>query len=243
MKLILKIIILNKYNLAKHSVFFVILTFFLGSISFSQTTDTIPTIFYKKDFIGKKDSLLKLYGSNKVFMDKLELQALVALSYYPELKNVTIKFKSNKLNSTMAARPTYGSVFKRKGKRKYVITLNDKQSVNVPFDSASFNAQVGVIGHELAHISYYEKEKAGKLRRLTFKYLNKKFRAKFEKDTDKRAVLHGLGWQLYAWKSFVEHYPYVPKEYLEYKAKTYLGSAQIKALTISYLNGEIKLEQ
>jgi hypothetical protein len=185
----------------------------------------------------QKDSLNGLYSNNKTFIQKLELQALIALSYYPELKDVKIIFKQKKLNSTMAAKPTNISAFKRKGKRTYLIHLNDfPESVNIPFDSASFNAQVGVIGHELAHITYYEKTSAWKILGLAFKYTSKKFRVNFEKDTDKRAVRCGIGWQLYSWKKFVEDYPHAPAEYKAYKKKTYLSSEEIKEYNIKYYN-------
>lgn len=205
---------------------------------FSLNNDSIvPTIFHKEDYINKIDSLRELYGMNKTFISKIELQALVALSYYPELKDVKIVFRSKKLKTSMAARPTVMSAFKRKGKRKYFITLNDVNA-NIPFDPASFNAQVGVIGHELAHISYYEKQSKWTLIKLPFKYLNKKFRVKFERDTDMRTITHNLGWQLYGWKYYGENRKEVPAEYREYKNQFYMSSKEIYEQTILYLKSK-----
>lgn len=201
---------------------------------FSQNLQ-LPKELNKTDFVHLQDSLKKEFGTNKTFLPKLELQALIALSQYPELKDVKIIFKHKKLNSTMAAKPTNISVLRKKGKRTYLIHLNDfPESVNIPFDSASFSAQVGVIGHELAHITFYEKTSSWKLIGVAFKYINKSFRADFEKDTDRRTILHDLGWQLYAYKVFVNSYPHAPAEYIEYKKKTYLSAKQIKQLTLEF---------
>lgn len=59
-----------------------------------------------------------------------------------------------------------------------------------------FNAQVGIIGHKLAHTVYY-------LHRSFFGILGDALcqlsscRIAFERDTDKRLIDYGLGWQRY----------------------------------------------
>jgi hypothetical protein len=206
----------------------------LSYYSFSQT-NSLPFEIKKTDFSPLQDSLKNLYGNYKSFIPKLELQALIALSHYPELNHVKIIFKQKKLNSTMAAKPTNISALRRIGKRTYLVHLNDyPKSVNIPFDSASFSAQVGVLGHELAHIAYYEKTSSWKLLGLAFKYLNKKFRIKFERDTDKRTINHNLGWQLYAFKLHVRNYPYAPEEYRDYLSRTYISAEEVEQLTLKY---------
>ena len=224
----------------KHSIGIIILlslVFITRSYtSFSQES-LFNTEIKKSDYLPLQDSLRDLYANNKIFMPKLELQALIALSHYPELKDVNIIFKRKKLKTTMAAKPTNTSAFKRKGKRTYLIHLNDyPESVKIPFDSATFNAQVGVLGHELAHISYYEETSAWKILGLAFKYLNKNFRVNFEKDTDKRTILHDLGWQLYAFKLHVKDYPHAPAEYRAYKSEVYLSAEKTKKLILEYEN-------
>lgn len=201
-------------------------------------------VLKRADFISKKDSLSNLYIANKEFLPKVELQALIALSYYPELKNVRIKFKRKRLKTTMAARPSFGSVFKSRKNRVYVIYLNDFPDVDVPFDSTSFNAQVGIIGHELAHIIDYESMSKKELIGLAFKYRKKAFRAKMEAETDIRTIYRGLGWQVWAFEKFVSTYPQTPKEYKLYKSKIYLSPQDIvdhiKAYEKSLEKGKIK---
>lgn len=206
--------------------------------SYATHSDTlIPEVLYRKDFIHNIDSLREEYGANKTFLPRLELQALIALSHYPKLKETHITFRQHKLKTTMAARPRVWSAIRKKGKRKYVISLDDFDAA-VPFDSASFNAQIGIIGHELAHIAYYEKQKAWILMGLPFKYMNKKYRTTFEHDTDKRAIKHGLGWQLFAWKKHSEYFAKKTPNYYTYKKEVYLSSETVLQLTKNYFTHE-----
>ena len=67
----------------------------------------------------------------------------------------------------------------------------------------SFNSQVGVIGHELSHIVFYNKRHGIYFIKLFFMHLNKKAIDKFEYDTDMRCIEHGLGYQLLSWSKEV----------------------------------------
>ena len=109
------------------------------------------------------DSLEQNFGQEKVFVPRYKTASLVALSYYPELKETDIEFVHQKLTTTLAARPRMGSVFKKAGKRRYQIFINNHESCEIPLHAAPFNAQVGVIGHELAHIVDYEKRSTNKM--------------------------------------------------------------------------------
>lgn len=215
--------------------FLILVLGFFNLKAIGNPSDSIkPSILKKEDYINHLDSLKKEFGINKTFYKKLELPALVALSYFPQLKHTKIEFRRHKLSSTMAARPTIGSAFRQKGKRKYLISLDDFDA-DIPFDDAAFNEQVGVIGHELSHIIYYEEHSALHLMSLSFKYSNKKFKAKFEKDTDRRTVTFNLGWQLYAWKIHGETHPNVSDKRRKYKAKYYLNSVDLYNLTLAHI--------
>ena len=61
----------------------------LSNASFSQV-NVLPKEIFKINYLPLQDSLKELYGNNKTFIPKLELQALIALSHYPELKNIKI---------------------------------------------------------------------------------------------------------------------------------------------------------
>lgn len=187
-----------------------------------------PRLYSEVIWAPKIDSLREAVGQNKTFIPKYELASLVALMHYPELKHTHILFETKSLGSTMAARPKGLNVLKKKGKRLYVVIINNTPNVKVPVDSVSFNAKVGVIGHELAHILDYEHKGSLRVMGNGLGYVSKKFRAKFERATDQRTIDHGLGWQCYDWSHYVYHYEHTPQEYLEYKKKTYMSYEEIE---------------
>jgi ribosome-associated protein len=187
-----------------------------------------PRLYNPVEMKGKIDSLRTELAVNRTFIPKYELASLVALMHYPELKETKIIFQSKNLKSTMVARPKGLNVFRRKGKRSYIIYVNDTPEVKVPVDSVSFNAKVGVIGHELAHILDYENKSGMRIIGNAFGYSNKKFRAKFERATDQRTIDHGLGWQCRDWSYYVHHYKNIPEDYLKYKRKIYMSYDEIE---------------
>lgn len=206
------------------------LLFFISiSISYGQKV-IAPRLYSKVIWQEKRDSLRHELGCRKEFIPQFELASLVALMHYPELINVRITFKKKLLKSTLATRPKGTEVFHKKGRRHYIIYINTTKKVNVPLDHTSFNAQVGVIGHELAHIIDYESKSTLTLISNGFGYLSKGFRKKLEHKTDKTTIFHGLGWQLYDWSFYIIHYEDIPLKYLEYKKKIYLKPEEIKDL-------------
>ncbi len=196
-----------------------------------------PRVFQQAIY---RDSLWKYmarYGKNKRFIEALELQTLIALSYYPELVGVHIRFKLMNIKTTMQARPTTTSILNASKKRVYIIFI-DKKIVNrrgVNILSAPFNAQIGIIGHELAHISDYESCSNIGILKFGFDYLDKKKKKNIEHYTDLITVAHGLGWQLYDWASFVFDDSGADEKYLKFKAKYYLKPEDIKK-AIEYRN-------
>ena len=189
-----------------------------------------PRLFSKLIMSNQIDTLRSQFSNNKFFYEKYELQTLVALSFYPELKNTKISFKRRELKTTMVARPKGINVFRAKGKRHYIIYINDYPSSKVSPDSVSFNAQIGVIGHELAHLVDYEQTSSLKMLIVGFSYLNKKFRTKFERATDLRTINHGLLWQCYDFALYVHNSKNAPAEYITYKKKFYMNPNEIKEL-------------
>jgi len=187
-----------------------------------------PRLFSKIIMSQQIDTLRSQFSNNKFLYEKYELQTLVALSFYPELKKTKISFRRRELKTTMVARPKGIEVFRGKGKRHYIIYINDFPSVKVSPDSVSFNAQIGVIGHELAHIVDYEKTSSLKIFYIGLSYFNKTFRAKFERATDLRTINHGLLWQCYDFALYVHNSKNAPAEYITYKKKFYMSPKEIK---------------
>ena len=99
--------------------------------------------------------------NSKIIPEKIKEKVQHALRYYPQLNDVYIEFKIKKniKKSTMQARPTFGSFFKPKKDRKYLILISQKfkisgkefSTLDIPDDIF-----IGWIGHELGHIMDYQ---------------------------------------------------------------------------------------
>lgn len=128
-----------------------------------------------------------------------------ALSFYPELELVHIQFVIRPMQLPYAAQPIPNSIF-RKGKRKYRILISNESTVlRAPtlMQALSFEARVGAMGHELAHIFDYEQMNNTQLLNFGVRYLFEK--EKIEKRTDRIALAQGLGAYLLQWSK--EVYP------------------------------------
>lgn len=156
-------------------------------------------------------SFITTYLSDSLSINKrmdttFRMQIQGALLFYPELKNSRIKFRIRNVKSPLAARPTFWAIFQKPENRTYLITISKKTSERftpILLKNLSFNAQVGVLGHELSHISFYNKQKGVYFIKLLFMQLNAKAMDNFENDTDKRCIAHGLGYQLLSWSTEV----------------------------------------
>lgn len=189
---------------------------------------TIVRAYQRKHFDGKIDSLRSNFGINKEYPTELELPILVALSHYPELKYTKIIFEKTKSFIPLVSRPKTFSTFRRKERWKYKIIISDGGEycyTDVLLKNVPFNAQIGIIGHELAHTVYYLDKSWTDMLSIGFNYISKKYRSHFEMDTDRRAITHGLGWQLYEYANYTRGLP---------KMNDY----QVKWIDQFYLNGE-----
>ena len=135
-----------------------------------------------------------------------EKQILIALSYFPELKNSRIKFRLKHRHTLFTTRPSIISVFKRSRNRKYIITISDRsKDILTPLllKNLDFNAQIGVLGHELSHVADFSGKNSFGLLRIALGNLSEKFLTRFEFQTDSTCIAHGLGYQLLAWSTFI----------------------------------------
>ena len=69
-------------------------------------------------------------------------------------------------------------------------------------EKLSFNPQVGVLGHELGHTADFINRRLGKMLNVVFGNLSWRYMDKFEFETDRRAIEHGLGYQLLSWSEY-----------------------------------------
>lgn len=145
------------------------------------------------------------YGRHKELPPGYELQALLALSHYPELKDVRIRFVVDDVNIPLSSRPHWASMLRSARNRTYLVVIDTHLDGNrdaLLLKNQPFNAQVGILGHELAHTVYY-------LERSFFGIIGDALcqlsdcRVDFERETDQRLVEYGLGWQRYDHALFV----------------------------------------
>ena len=143
---------------------------------------------------------------NKKIDTTFSTQIKTALLFYPELRASKITFKVTATRSPLAARPSIWAVFQRPKNRRYIVTISKK---TLPFlepillKNLSFNAQVGVLGHEISHIADFNQRKGLYFVKLLFMQFSKKAMDIFENNTDRRTIEHGLGYQLLAWSTEV----------------------------------------
>ena len=66
-----------------------------------------------------------------------------------------------------------------------------------------FNAQIGVLGHELSHVYDFSHQSLWSLIGSAIGHLSSSYIDRFEYRTDSICIAHGLGYQLLAWSSFI----------------------------------------
>lgn len=179
------------------------------------------------------DSLSGIYCNKKIFVDEYLEPILIALSYFPELKDIPITFKYSKEATTMAARPIPITVF---GKTRYQILINNQPDFKgILLSDVPFNAQIGIIAHELSHIIDYESRNFWGIVGITFRFLDNKRKPLFEKEIDRATIERGLGWQLYDWAMFsMYESDKATEEYKTFKRETYMTPEEIKYLISCY---------
>lgn len=166
-------------------------------------TETVTVVreYVASEQSRRYDRLRVEHGRLKELPPGFELQALLALSHFPELKNVHIRFLVDDVDIPLSSRPHWPSMLQRPDKRTYLVVIDSEREGDGAGDALllknqPFNAQVGILGHELAHTLYY-------LDRSFFGIAGdalcqfSKCREDFERNTDKLLVARGLGWQRY----------------------------------------------
>jgi hypothetical protein len=179
-----------------------------------------------------KKSSNAFIDEKKIVPKELEEAILHTLNFFPELSESKIRFKWQRIKTTMNARPTLGSVIFRKPLNyRYVVRINSReidsviQVKNIPFD-----ALIGVFGHEFCHFIDYRTHKMSHLVKRAFDYGSKKRKETFEKEIDRMAISRGLGCHLYKWSTYVLFDSNAKASYKAFKRSTYLQPHEILEL-------------
>lgn len=172
--------------------------------------DELPPVtreYVRSEQAPRLAALMSEFGDRKELPEGYELQALLALSHFPELKHVRIRFVRSDARIPISSRPRPVSVIRSRWNRLYLVVIDTAMPGQPGRDrlllkNQPFNAQVGIIGHELAHTASYVHRRFFGIAADAICQLSD-CRVEFERDTDRRLIDHHLGWQRYDHSSFV----------------------------------------
>lgn len=189
------------------SITLLLITAFVSSNMLAADTENVNVVreYLESEQRQNFAALLSEYGQNKELPPGFELQTLIALSHYPELRDVKIRFIIDDVGIPLSSRPHWASMLRSARNRTYLVIMDSQ--LDGPRDALllknqPFNAQIGIIGHELAHTVYYINRSFWGILSDALCQLND-CRIDFERATDRRLISYGLGWQRYDHASFV----------------------------------------
>ena len=190
--------------------------------------------FHYTDYADSLSHFMQRMGNKKELKTndkRIKTAFYLALSHYPELhqKKITLRLKS--IPSTMQAQPDASFLFKRRVKRGYHIFVNDNpEPTGIDYRELSFNALVGWLGHELAHLIDYSSMKNRDLLSFVTAYVfDKREMRRTERQADRETIKRGLGVQLLDGAHFFHKSKKVSKKYRKKNKKYYLSEEEIIA--------------
>ena len=176
-------------------------------LSDAEKKAPIPSLVSRDYSDEQIDQLRAEFGRHKVIPKEFELPCLLALSYYPQLREVPMHFVVRPAFLPLASRPDPWSTLLPWRERTYLVIISNESTDffdPILLHRTPFNEQVGIVGHELAHTVFYLDKSAWRIAQIGLKYQRSNFyRIQFERETDKRAIAHGLGYQLYDLAFFI----------------------------------------
>ncbi|MCX6823959.1 MAG: hypothetical protein NT085_02435 [candidate division SR1 bacterium] len=176
--------------------------------------------------------------TNKYILPEFIDVIIITLQYFPELKDINIQFVQKKwFHFTLASLIDWKTLFGPRTKRKYTIVINTKIPVefdHVLFGKLSKNLQIGMLGHELAHVVDYQQRNFLQIVKILILYTIPSLKQKFERSIDIIAIKHGMGKYLHGFYTHItSKHTHITKKFME----SYLDDDQIKELTYQ-LTGE-----
>lgn len=205
----------------------------------AQKKPAIETHIFDDSLANKAydlDSLKSIIGDNKGLPKGFEIAAAIAYSAFPQLKDVKIDMVLTQGGAPMESTVDIWSLFGQRKNRHYLVLLNDAQDSYfdpILLRSLPFDAQVGILAHELGHIVYYHELNIFALGKWGLMYLrDDEFRAAHERSTDLMPLYYGLGSQIYQYAYFVRYDPSCKDFYAngkDFMDKYYLTDKELSA--------------
>ncbi len=167
--------------------------------------------FVRKQFFEAEErkrlpQLKNEFGKNKELPLGYELQALLALSCYPDLSDISIIFRFVKADIPLMTRVKPSTFHLAPGRRIYVVNITNqikKDREAILFENIDFNMQVGVLAHELAHVTDYLSKSSLQLFKTALLYPVKSYKQRLERTMDIETIHHGAGYQLLDFAKYV----------------------------------------
>jgi hypothetical protein len=174
--------------------------------------------------------------AQKIIPQSIKKETDIALSFYPALENtnIEIRFKKNIKKSTMQARPSFGSFFRSRKNRRYIILVSETFKISdktfltkdIPSDIL-----IGWIGHELGHIMDYQHRNKLNLIWFGLKYLlSDNHIVEAERSADSFAVKHGMEDYILKTKDFILNNAQITPTYKDRIKRYYLSPEEIMEL-------------
>jgi hypothetical protein len=175
--------------------------FFIYEAEPVETAPCTQTADFDEDNLIDWDYFLEKWGKNKNYPEAFEKQILMALSHFSELSDVKISFIEAPISTTMNCRPEILSLFQNA--RTYIIRINNKIDFEgILLEDVPFKAQIGIIGHELAHVLDYEAGSMLRVIKRGIDYALPSSKKNFEHEIDLLTIKKGLGYQLADWAEY-----------------------------------------
>ncbi len=202
---------------------------FLNFYFFMKMLGFLMIVSKAVDTSAQVDPELSALCHNKVVPAIIEKNVLIALSFYPELKEAHIDFifKRNLKTSVMQAQPVFTTLLQSKRKRRYRIIISSQfrliKSV-MPILNIPDDVMIGWIGHELGHILDYERKSNAELVSFGYQYyFHSSFVKQAEMIADSFAVERGMGYYIVATKRFILDHAELPQSYKDKISRLYLS--------------------
>lgn len=170
---------------------------------------------------------------NKVIPDNIKNECLIALSHYPELRDIAIefRFKKNIKKSFMQAQPKFTSLLLPKHKRKYIIFMNERmqiESQEITVTDVPHEVLIGWLGHELGHVMDYIHRSSLNLIVFGIKYITLgSYIKEAERAADTFAIQHGLLDYILATKNYILNHAHLSETYKARIKRLYLSPEEI----------------